>query len=164
MSSFEAFVQYDMAKLNRAGVLQAHNDSFADSSEEYEASLRYAEAYDVYDLNVARGLVAIPLSHWFRTLRQMNRDPTQEIMVVRYDDMKKQPNATLNRIYRWLDIPEVNVFTIGPLMVSSYGNRTMKESTRLQLETFYKPHVKRLYNLLGDDFERWDADYLQDLQ
>jgi hypothetical protein len=163
MSSFEAFIRFDMAKLHRAGVLRPRNSSFADSPEEHQAWLRYAEGQAV-DLNVARGMLAVPLSHWFRTLQQMGRDPREEILVVRYDDMKNDPNVTLNKIYRWLDIPEVKVPSQAPKMVSRYGERTMNETTRLHLEKFYRPYVERLYNLLeGHDFERWDADYLQDL-
>jgi hypothetical protein len=164
MSSFEAFIRFDMTKLHKAGVLRPRNSSFADSPEEYKAWLEYAENPGVIDLNVARGMVAVPLSHWFKTLNEMGRDPKEEIMVVRYDDLKIDPNATLNKIYRWLGIPEVNVPFQKPKMVSSYGGRTMSETTRLHLEKFYRPYVERLYNLLeGHDFERWDASYLQDL-
>ncbi len=101
---------------------------------------------------VARGLYAEQLERWMRHY------PRERILVVAADDLYGDPAATYSRILefvglpRWLPSQFAN-FT-GP--VARADRSRVASSTRAQLEEYYAPANRRLYELIGRDLG-WPA-------
>ena len=148
---FEQWVQKDMRLLKRMGVLNQTAD-FAGSEQEYIAWDKYLS--HAREGPVGRSMYAIQIQHWYDAMRASGRDPTKDIFVVRNEDLKREPQDTLDRIFAWMGLQKQEVpQTRKEYMVSKYEQRSMANETRKRLEEFYRPYNQRLYDFLGADWQ-----------
>jgi hypothetical protein len=92
-----------------------------------------------------RGLYAERLKDWYRHFS------TEQILVVRSEDLYKDPAAVVERVFHHLGVP--------PYLLSGFKAYNQKPypglapDTRRQLAAFFAPHNQRLYELLGRDLQ-----------
>lgn len=172
--SFEDYVKEDIQRLHDLGVIPSNNDnndhddasnnnnkknrdnSFYGSIEEREAWLQYqltCARSGCHDSPVARSLYVLQLEEWYEGLRQLGRDPTESIMVVRNEDLKEDPERIITNIFQWLGVAS-SQFTYSPVedeesMVTTYRRNHLSNKTRTLLSQLYEPYNQRLYRLLG---------------
>ena len=96
---------------------------------------------------IAKGFYAEQLKIWFELFS------SEQLFIVNTDDFESYPQKTLNQIYSFLRIPEINVGNLEKHNVESYGK--MKSETREFLLDLYKPYNEILFNLIGQKFD-WD--------
>ena len=154
---FGQWVQRDMNLLRSSGMLPENKDSieFAGSKEEYIAWDKYLNK--TQEGPVGRSMYVVQLRHWYDAMKAIGRDPRKDIFIVRNEDLKRDPQTTLNRIFSWLDLPQHELPELKEFMVSHYEERDMDPATRTKLEKFYQPYNQRLYHMLGNDWQGvWD--------
>lgn len=154
LGPFDEWVQHDMQLLTKVGMLpeNRHSDEFVGSKEEYVAWHLYLQRCNE---SVGRSMYIVQLLHWYQALRAIGRDPAQNILVVRNEDLKRDPQATVDRITTWLGVAP---HTLEPektkeFMVSKYDAGEMTNQTKNMLQDFFRPYNERLYNLL--EREEW---------
>ena len=129
--SFEDAIK---SELDRLDTVETH-------SENYVAKFTIPRSY------IAKGLYAEQLKIWFELFS------SEQLFIVNTDDFESYPQKTLNQIYSFLRIPEINVGNLEKHKVESYGK--MKSETREFLLDLYKPYNEILFNLIGQKFD-WD--------
>jgi hypothetical protein len=51
-------------------------------------------------------MYAIQLKHWNDALKAIGRDPTKDIFIVRTEDLERDIQSTVNRIFSRLKLPD----------------------------------------------------------
>jgi hypothetical protein len=159
--SFHEWVQQEIDYLKTFGVIpQSKNDTktFFKSPDEARAWREYQKAKgpSVGDRFLARSLYAIQVEEWYQALRVIGRDPREQVLIVREEDMKKDAAAVSNRIFDWLGLPRFAVNGSKSSMVTLYTSE-LKEETRRMLEDLFEPYNHRLYDFLGGEWKGvWD--------
>ena len=156
--TFEAFVETDMQRLASFGIVQNNTaqEEFFGSDREKMAWQRYQRIVMTGDRPIARSLYALQLEEWFAWLREAGRDPS-ETLVVTEEDLKENSDAVVKRVVDWLDLPPFAVKTNNKNMVTIYSSPMMHKETRAKLQAFFDPYNKRLYKLLGPEWDGiWD--------
>jgi len=160
-TSFGAWVKKDMKTLIKAGVILPWNAT-ASERQTFFGSQKESTAWKKYfqknfgEHPVARSLYAFQLEEWFSALRSIGRDPRTDFKIVREENLKNNTRQIANEIYRWLNLPEHEITTTTSRMVTSYS-ATLDDATRQVLKDFFDPYNKRLYRLLGDEWDGiWD--------
>jgi len=163
--SFEEMVEMDFADLRESGVIQdvIPPEKFAGSAEEQEAWTRYQEMDNgmskFLDRPVGRSLYVLQILEWQRGLREIGRDPATEMLIVRNEDMKRDPHTVFKEIIWWLELPSHELEVSKDRMVTNYRTSPMKNETRKMLHHFFEPYNQRLYHLLGwDKTKIWRTD------
>jgi len=160
--TFEEAILEDIAQLKKAGVLQSKipMSEFAGSIAERQAWTRYQGSKTKgnaqwLDRLVGRSLYILQLQEWYDAMRHdLGRDPFTEILVVRNEDMKSQPDVVYDRILKWLKLPPINsnnnsssIFQ--SKMVTQFKSAPLTNETRTMLRELFQPYNQRLYDLLG---------------
>ena len=94
-----------------------------------------------------RGVYVDNLKHW------MNIFPKEQFLILQTEEFNSKPNDVLNRVYRFLDLPQWNNKDHKKHNVGHYEK--MNPDTRKLLVEYFKPHNKRLNEFLGTNFD-WD--------
>jgi len=154
--TLEDCIEYDMSLLEKAGVIRNNKKKdllFAGSIEERQAWTKYQGMTGEIncDRPIGRSLYILQLQEWYDGLREIGRDPTKDIFVVRNEDMKTTPDVVYDRIIQWLDLPSHQLPQFSHKMVTTYRTLPMNNQTRHMLQHFYEPYNQRLYQLLGWD-------------
>ena len=151
LPSFDVWVQRDLQLLKAHGMLpdNRHDDDFVGSNEEYVAWDNYLQKAN--EGPVGRSMYVVQLLHWYKALRAIGRDPSKEILVVRNEDLKEDPQAVLDQIYTFLGVSSESLIPekTKQYMKSKYQNGNMSNETKRMLQEFYRPYNERLYDLLG---------------
>ncbi|MCS6884817.1 MAG: sulfotransferase [Acidobacteriota bacterium] len=107
----------------------------------------YSFAYQHYSY-LARGRYAEQLSYWFKLF------PKEQFLILKSEDFDRNIPETLNKIYRFLGLPEL------PPKNYPYHNRgnypQMSSETRQKLREYFRRYNEQLYELLQIDFG-WDV-------
>ncbi len=106
---------------------------------------------DYYSLNyhnysyLTAGIYIDRIKNWFEVF------PKEQILIIKSENFYEKPDQIYNEILKFLGLPEWNL--------SQYQRYNffedqpkIKVSTRKELDEFYKPHNKKLYDFLGKDF------------
>ena len=96
---------------------------------------------------LSRGVYVDNLKHW------MNIFPKEQFLILQTEEFNSKPNDVLNRVYRFLDLPQWNNKDHKKHNVGHYEK--MNPDTRKLLVEYFKPHNKRLNEFLGTNFD-WD--------
>jgi Sulfotransferase domain len=155
--TFEEYVELDLRVLRDVGVIpggaSSHDAKDGDNSE------RESEGWKTYTklgLNspVGRGLYSIQLGQWFEAMMAHGRDPKNEFLVLKSEDMRNDTKAAYGRVLEFLDLPPrgraPNQY--GPIHTTVYRNAKMNPETRSKLEAFFKPYNQQLEGLLGSEW------------
>ena len=96
---------------------------------------------------LTRGIYIDHLKVWMDTF------PREQILILRSEDLYSDPESTVDKVFRFLDLPS---WKLREYKKYNYlSKKVMDPSTRRQLVEYFKPHNKRLYEYLGKDFD-WD--------
>jgi hypothetical protein len=153
--TFEDYVDMDIQVLRDVGVVSPNTDIATD--ETFLHSRKLWKAWGTYTklgLNspIGRGLYAIQLIHWFRVLRDTDKDPNADLLVLQSERMNNDTTSVYNTVLKFLDLPPLTLPKFGKIHTTTYRVRTMKETTRRRLEAFFRPYNQYLGRLLGEDW------------
>lgn len=93
---------------------------------------------------VQRGHYADQIEHWLRFF------PRRQFLFLNFDAWKRAPGETVNDIARFTGLP-VHDFRERRANAGGYAG-AMPESCRQLLVEHYRPHNRRLFELLGEDW------------
>jgi hypothetical protein len=114
---------------------------------EYERLVRDAPYYSDHHYKfgyLARGVYVDPLTRW------RERFPAERLLVLRSEDLYRDPRETLFQVNRFLGLPEWEPGHFKPYNQKPYSEIDPK--TRQKLLDYFEPHNRRLYQYLGRDF------------
>ncbi len=95
-----------------------------------------------------RGIYVDDLKRW------MNIFPKERFLILQTEEFNSKPNEVLNRIYKFLGLPTWINKVHQKYNVGKYEK--MNSETRSMLVEYFKPHNKRLNELLETNFD-WDC-------
>ena len=78
--------------------------------------------------------------------------PKKQILVLNVDDFNSKPQKTFDRVFNFLGLSHYNVKLI---RYNSQKNPEIEPEIRKKLVEYFKPHNKKLYELLDEKFD-WD--------
>lgn len=142
--NFERWIRQDMNMLTKSGFLNATNPQEEEDS--WERYLGLAS-----EGPIGRSLYEIQLRQWFKAFESIGRDPKTQIYIVRSEDMKKDMQGEMKKIHTFLGLPFVEVKSEEKRVVSTY-DAPMQNATRKMLQNFFAPYNRKLYELLGGDW------------
>jgi hypothetical protein len=154
--TFEKWIAGDFKALEEAGFIVKDGKSLSREQED-EAWTKYLKFTTAGQ--IGRSLYEIQLRHWFQAMRDIGRDPETQIHIVRNEDMKNDLDGVYRKILDFLGLPYHPLKSTEAKVVSNYTSLglNMSNKTREMLETFFAPYNKRLYNMLGGDWDGyWD--------
>jgi hypothetical protein len=95
--------------------------------------------------------------YWEQIERFFSLFPKQNILILESAELKKDRATALNRVLVFLGLPEMDWkrTDLRDRHVRPYDSK-MEERTRTLLQEFFSPHNKKLYALLGREFD-WDT-------
>ncbi|WP_413167430.1 sulfotransferase domain-containing protein [Capilliphycus salinus ALCB114379] len=100
------------------------------------------------DINGCRGVVSAGLYVYF--LKQwMNIFPKEQILVLTLEDLAKNTEDVMNRVFNFLDLPRHRI--LKPTKNNSGSYNSVNDEIRLQLSRFFKPYNEDLEKLLGEE-------------
>jgi hypothetical protein len=108
--------------------------------------------------SLGRGIYTVQIRLWMNALADIGRDPSKNFLIVRNEDMSRNPQAVFDRIISWLGLPPYTVNDFKEKMITNYtahGKSSLTEETRRQLQAFYAPFNRQLSELLQD--EHWST-------
>jgi Sulfotransferase domain len=161
--SLDEFINSDIQLLMEAGVLP--NDTSDVRSRDFYGSQQERQAWTMYqrlvyerrsEAPVGRSLYILQLQEWYSGLRELGRDPESEILVIRNEDMKNDPDDVYQKILWWLELPSFSPPNYIPKMVTTYHSAPMSNQTRHMLENLFRVYNQRLFDLLGWDYDVWN--------
>jgi hypothetical protein len=154
--TFENWISRDFDALKEAGFIVDNGKSLSIKQQD-EAWTKYLKLTDAGQ--IGRSLYQVQLRHWYQAMRDIGRDPETQIYIVRTEDMKKDVDGEYHKILDFLGLPYHPIASTEEQVVSNYTGLglTMTNKTREKLETFFAPYNKRLYSMLGGDWDGyWD--------
>ena len=105
-------------------------------------------AADTFYQNIlARGFYADQLKIWFEKFQK------KQILIIPSEDLALKPDQVLTKVFEFLDLPYFKIKDFTRQNKREY--HPMKDKTRELLVEFYKPHNKKLFDMLGSKFD-WD--------
>jgi hypothetical protein len=159
--TFEDYVDMDLQVLRDVGVLPNSN-SESGTDDGFLNSRTLLEAWGTYTklgLNspIGRGLYAIQLIHWLQVLRDTDKDPKTEMLVLQSEQMKNDTKTVYDNVLKFLGLPPYTLPKFGKIHTTTYRVRKMNETTRFRLEAFFRPYNQYLGRLLGEDwYDVWE--------
>ena len=103
---------------------------------------------DIFYQNIlARGFYADQLKIWFEKFQK------KQILIIPSEDLALKPDQVLTKVFEFLDLPYFKIKDFTRQNRREY--HPMKDETRKLLVEFYKPHNKKLFDMLGSKFD-WD--------
>lgn len=126
--SFEAAIDAEPARLEDIEAALVRGD--IDRSEAHQ-HLSY----------LARGSYAEQLERWFALY------PRERVLVLRFEDLVRQPLAVLNETLAFLGLPPAASANLGARNTRRYP--PMADATAARLREYFEPHNRKLETLLG---------------
>ena len=103
---------------------------------------------DIFYQNIlARGFYADQLKIWFEKFQK------KQMLIIPSEDLAQKPDQVLTKVFEFLDLPYFKIKDFTRQNKREY--HPMKDETRKLLVEFYKPHNKKLFDMLGSKFD-WD--------
>ena len=100
-----------------------------------------------YENLLARGFYANQLEVWFEKFQK------NQLLMISTEDLAQKTDQVLTKVFEFLDLPYFKIKDFTRQNKREY--HPMKDETRKLLVEFYKPHNKKLFDMLGSKFD-WD--------
>ena len=101
---------------------------------------------------LTKGIYVDQLQAWMRVI------PREQFLILKSEDLYKDPAATFKRVLAFLNLPETEL-AVEKQDYKQYNTNTysskIDSTLRTRLVEYFKPHNARLYEFLGVDFG-WD--------
>ena len=101
----------------------------------------------VHTSMLARGFYAEQLEKWYKIFSK------DHILVIKSEEFARDTKKIMNEIFQFLELKDYNIQDISKKNEIHY--EPMKKETRKDLIEYFRPHNKKLYSLVGRDFD-WD--------
>ena len=106
------------------------------------------EYYDfVHTSMLARGFYAEQLEKWYKLF------PKDQILIIKSEEFAIQTNKIMNEIFHFLELEPFDIPDKSKKNKNHY--EIMKKETRDELVEFFRPYNKKLYSLIGKNFD-WE--------
>ena len=144
--SFENWAKRDMYKIKKAGLLEPG----LSLKGELLAFKRYLRSIGTRSTSVlGRGLYALQLQHWYDAMTAHNKSH-DDLLVLNSQDLKDRTQETVDKATAFLQLPHHELEDTDEKHTGHYWE-PMDAEFRRELEAFFEPYNKRLYELLGWD-------------
>jgi hypothetical protein len=125
--------------------IAAEPERLGDSHQQLAAgTLQRSHAHQHFSY-LARGRYAEQLERWFELF------PREQFLVLRFEDLAREPLAVLNQALGFLGLPPASAVSLEARNTRRYP--PLAESTAAQLSAQFAPHNRRLEQLLGRSFD-----------
>ena len=122
-------------------------------TQEESARIIVDERYHSYNHQhytyLARGIYADQLERWLKVF------PKEQLLVIKSEDFYGDPTASIQQVLKFLDIRTISRKRQRPYQqynASGYTQPAIDQRLRKELVAYFKPHNKRLYQLINRDF------------
>ena len=146
-SDYNRNVKYKLEKLTFEEVIEKENELLKGGIDRILLDEHYNEFKNKRLFYLLRGIYFNQIKFWFRYF------PKEHILILKSEAFFDNPPAILKKVFKFLEIPNWRLFEY-----KKWGKRNyqkMDDKTRNWLINYYKPYNKRLYELLGRNFN-WD--------
>jgi hypothetical protein len=116
-------------------LLEKNNDFESDKIEKFLRPRSY----------IAKGLYYQQIKNWFDIFSK------DQILILNTENLSVNPHQTLKQIFNFLNLPNEKIQNIQNRKVGNY--QKMNENTREYLKKLFQPHNKKLFKILGREFE-----------
>jgi hypothetical protein len=130
--SFEDAIQFELNRLKNTEINSKNN----------------IEKFIIPRSYIAKGFYAEQLQIWFKLFKP------DQLFIASTEDYESNPQEILNKIYTFLEVPNINVKNLEKYKVESYPK--MKNETRIFLMDLYKKHNESLFNMIGKKFDWYE--------
>jgi hypothetical protein len=146
--TFDDYISLDVNNMKRAGLFSGGNND----TTIHEAWKTYLSM--TADGPVGRSLYVIQLRRWFQALQEMGRDPSEAMIILRYEEYNENADREYQRVLKFLDLPSEQEI-VSPIATSNNSMVVEKrdEKTMELLSKFFQPYNEQLYKLLGDGWK-----------
>ena len=107
----------------------------------------FRESVDNKRSYLAKGIYENQIKIWFELF------PREQIHLLSTEDMQKNPEETLQKAFRFLEIPDYIIKNPQKQKAAEY--KKMNNETREKLVNFYKQHNKRFFKTIQKKYD-WD--------
>jgi len=101
----------------------------------------------VHTSMLARGFYAEQLENWYKIFSK------DQILVIKSEEFATETNKIMNEIFNFLELPHYNIPDNSKKNKIHY--ESMNKETRIDLIEFFRPYNKKLYSLIGRNFD-WE--------
>jgi hypothetical protein len=117
-----------------------------------EANVSDDEYYNSKNFNrfayITRGRYAEQLEIWFKIF------PKENIFTISTEELEKDQTGTMKKIFEFLNLSEYTINDLEKVFTGNYKDKINSE-TRKKIVEYFKPHNRKLYELIGKEFD-WD--------
>ena len=111
------------------------------------ADENYRSFFHQHYTYLSRGIYVDQLARWTEFFRR------EQILIVESQDFYQDPAAALRQVTDFLGLPPWELEQYPQYNATGHG--TMEPRTRERLAAYFRPHNRRLYDLMGVDW-KWD--------
>lgn len=151
MVDWETWIQDDIERLRRAGVLQDWNkvdfDEFSGSAAELFAWKKYLRS-PTSQMIVGRGLYSIQIENYFAAMEKAGK-PKADLLVLKSEELRENTQLVYDQVIDFLDLPRYILNDTTAKHETHKTSTPMPQSLRKQLEALYEPYNQRLKKVLG---------------
>ena len=129
----------------RAGTEKSTFEEAIDEEISFIKNHSFRECVDRKRSYLSKGFYGKQFEIWEKKFNE------KKLHVISTEDMKKQPQETMSKVFKFLEIPEYNIKN--PQKQKSVIYEKMNEDTRKRLLEFYGPHNEELFNKINQRFD-----------
>ena len=113
---------------------------------------------------IGRSMYVLQLEEWFGILRDVGKEPSKEVFLMRSEVWEKQPDVEYQQLLTFLGLsPHTPSRYILPKAPDPHYHEPMKAKTKKLLQDFFEPYNQRLVTLLQQHGFNEDGDWNQPL-
>jgi len=132
----------------RAGTEKSTFEEAIDEEISFIKNHSFRECVDRKRSYLSKGFYGKQFEIWEKKFNE------KKLHVISTEDMKKQPQETMSKVFKFLEISEYNIKN--PQKQKSVIYEKMNEDTRKRLLEFYEPHNEELFNKINQRFD-WSS-------
>jgi hypothetical protein len=141
-SNYHLAVREGSENLSFEDAIQSELDSLKNSKIKSDDDVK---KYTIPRSYIAKGFYADQLKIWLKLFK------SKQLFITSTEDFESNANNTLNKIYDFLEIPQINLKNLEKHKVASYP--PMKDETRKFLVDLYKIHNEELFRMISKEFD-----------
>lgn len=101
----------------------------------------------VHTSMLARGFYAEQLERWYKVFSK------EQILIIKSEEFATETNKIMNEVFQFLELEKCNIQDVSKKNKIHY--QPMKKETKKDLIEYFRPYNKKLYSLVGRDFD-WE--------
>ena len=141
-SNYHLGIRAGSENLSFEDAIQSELDSLKNSKIKSDDDVK---KYTIPRSYIAKGFYADQLKIWLKLFK------SKQLFITSTEDFESNANNTLNKIYDFLEIPQINLKNLEKHKVASYP--PMKDETRKFLVDLYKIHNEELFRMISKEFD-----------